>query len=202
VAPWYLAGAVALANCVAAYQFKGAESQAASYVNLASPGTYDLNPLAAPAFDTATGLAFAGAAWLDTGIVPIGDQTWSMFIQFSDANASDFRSLAEVLEGANAFGISPNYSNAYYFNVTFRYGVGQLAGGNLGFAGKQGYRNGVADGAALSAATKEFSLSLYIGARHMAASTDQKLRGKIQAVSIYNIAHPDPAALATAMAAL
>ena len=56
---WWLAGGIAAANCVAAYQPKGAASYAASKVNLANPGTYDLVKITNdPDFDAATGWTF------------------------------------------------------------------------------------------------------------------------------------------------
>lgn len=54
--PWYRAGGASLP--VAAYQPKGAASLAASYTNLANPGTYDAAPGTAPSFNTATGWTF------------------------------------------------------------------------------------------------------------------------------------------------
>jgi len=39
---WWLAGNINPANCVAAYQAKGAANLASAKVNLANPGTYDL----------------------------------------------------------------------------------------------------------------------------------------------------------------
>lgn len=57
VVPWYLAGGVDAANCIAAYQPKGAANLAASYVNIASPGTYNCTAVAEPAWDVATGWA-------------------------------------------------------------------------------------------------------------------------------------------------
>lgn len=42
VTPWYLSGGVDPSDCIAAYQAKGAESYAASKVNLANPGIHDL----------------------------------------------------------------------------------------------------------------------------------------------------------------
>lgn len=58
---WEVAGK----TCVAAYQPKGAASLAASYGNLANPGTYTLGPGDAPTFDTALGWTFDGIAdWL------------------------------------------------------------------------------------------------------------------------------------------
>ena len=41
VIPWYRSGGIPAANCVAAYKAIGAASQADSYINLVSPGTYD-----------------------------------------------------------------------------------------------------------------------------------------------------------------
>ena len=59
--PWWQ---VAGKTCVAAYQPKGAASLAASYVNLANPGTYDAAPGAAPTWASATGWTFNGTQYL------------------------------------------------------------------------------------------------------------------------------------------
>jgi hypothetical protein len=67
--PWWLAGGVAAANAIAVYQPKGAADLAASYVNLANPGTYDAAPGTAPTFDAATGWTFNGSTqYLTTGV--------------------------------------------------------------------------------------------------------------------------------------
>lgn len=58
-AGWWLAGDISAANCVAAYQPKGAADYAASKVNLANPGTYNLAKITNdPDFNTATGWTF------------------------------------------------------------------------------------------------------------------------------------------------
>ena len=54
--------------CVAAYQSIGAASLAASYTNLANPGTYDAAPGGAPTWASATGWTFNGTQYLETGI--------------------------------------------------------------------------------------------------------------------------------------
>lgn len=51
----------AIAGCVAAYAPKGAADLAASYVNLANPGTFDTAPGVAPTFNTADGWTFNGS---------------------------------------------------------------------------------------------------------------------------------------------
>jgi hypothetical protein len=60
---WWLSGSIPAANCIAAYQPKGAASYAASKVNLANPGTYNATDGAAfPSWDTAVGWTFAKAS--------------------------------------------------------------------------------------------------------------------------------------------
>lgn len=66
---WDLNGT--LTSCVAAYQPKGAADYAASKVNLANPGTYDLSDGVAPNWDTGTGWGFTGTQYLeDTNYSP------------------------------------------------------------------------------------------------------------------------------------
>jgi hypothetical protein len=85
--PWYLAGGVDPANCVAAYQAKGAADYATSKVNLANPGTHDLiDGTSAPAFDTATGWTFDGATTYlvsDLGSNNIGEGNGSFIARYS-----------------------------------------------------------------------------------------------------------------------
>ena len=57
---WWLAGGIAAADCIVAYQPKGAASYAASKVNLANPGTYNATDINAPDWATATGWYFSG----------------------------------------------------------------------------------------------------------------------------------------------
>lgn len=75
---WWLAGGVDPADCVAAYQPKGAADLAASYVNLANPGTYNASvPTGkdAPSFAAGIGWTHDGATQvLTTGLIlPAGD---------------------------------------------------------------------------------------------------------------------------------
>lgn len=81
VTPWYLAGGVAKATCLAAYQAIGAASLAESYVNLANPGTYNLSGGVAPTWAAETGWTFDGSSQYKlTGITPAAGaaQTMSM----------------------------------------------------------------------------------------------------------------------------
>ena len=56
---WWLAGGIHPSQVVAAYQPKGAASLAASYVNLANPGTNDAQVGVAPGLDS-SGWVFTG----------------------------------------------------------------------------------------------------------------------------------------------
>jgi hypothetical protein len=79
---WWLSGGIAAANCIAAYQAKGAADYAASLVNLANPGTYNCTaPAGNPAFDTSVGLTFGSNKYLATGITP--GAGWSFIVDFT-----------------------------------------------------------------------------------------------------------------------
>jgi hypothetical protein len=59
---WWLSGGITPANCIAAYQAKGAATYAASKVNLANPSTYDaVDGAAYPTWAAETGWTFDGA---------------------------------------------------------------------------------------------------------------------------------------------
>lgn len=69
----------AISGCVAAYQAKGAASLAASYVNLANPGTYDATVpagVSAPTWAASTGWGVDSTHRLTTNVVAQG--TWTI----------------------------------------------------------------------------------------------------------------------------
>ena len=76
------------ANVCCCVPAKGAASLAASYINLANPGTYDAAPGTAPSFDTATGWTFAAASsqYLTTGIV--FGVNWTILVRVGSATQS------------------------------------------------------------------------------------------------------------------
>ena len=80
VAPWWLAGGAP--EPVAVYQPIGAASLAASYVNLANPGTFDAAPGVAPTWASGTGWEFDGTTqYLMTGVVHA--QGWLMIARIT-----------------------------------------------------------------------------------------------------------------------
>lgn len=206
-ANWWEAGGAT--GCIAAYQPKGAASLAASYTNLANPGTYDAAEGVAPAFDTATGWTFDGlntvGHYLTTGITPASGM--SVLIQFVSFGSN----------AGNLFGYVADGDGRYWFidslNVSPRSASGGLgssgaamSSGNLGIAGQQPYRDGAAQGAPLSSWTGSATIhDCFIGARVAAGGAVNSWGdGTIVAVAFYSVelTAPRMAAVAAAMAAL
>lgn len=158
-AEWWLAGGINAADCLAAFAAKGAASQAASYTNLANPGTHDLTvPSAAPTWNAATGWTFNGSTQYlrTTGVPPFNGQARSMVARY--ANHTNQAGRVAILgttgtDGTYArFVLCPWFDGnaCTYFNGSFagrRTAAPAMTGGVLGVAGRNAYRNGVADGA-------------------------------------------------------
>lgn len=203
-AGWWLSGGVSAANAIAVYQPIGAASLAASYTNLANPGTYDAAPGTAPTFDTATGWTFNGSTqYLTTSITPVNNQTWSALIRFSDTTNN-----AGVMFGhaaTAAFQITPRYSNlAIYSSGGSLTAASSLANGVIGMAGNVAYRNGSAETGTIASGAGTFA-AVMIGARSNASNVANALWiGKIQAVAIYNttLSAAQVAAISSAMSGL
>lgn len=208
VIPWYLLGGVTAAQCVAAYQPKGAADLAASYVNLNNPGTNNAAPGTAPTFAAATGWTFAAAStqYLTTGITPPYTATWSFAVQFSGVGAADSAALFGQLNTNSRHYILPKTSTSRQYtngSVSPASIAGVVASGNMMAAGTKAYLNGSDEGVTLADGTAA-ALSIYIGAIHRSASITNYLTGNIQAMAVYNIAlSPTQVGLiAAAMAAL
>lgn len=198
--PWYLSGGIALANCVAAYQPKGAASLAASYTNLANPGTYDAAPGVAPTFDAATGWTFNGSTqYLSTGIYVASG--WSWILRWSGTPGGGNDIFGSYDGGDRGFSFAPAPAGAYW-------NLGGYAQGNAGASGvaaatnATGYYNGSSATGAIGAWSGGASaLDIRIGGRNQGAPSFRA--GSIQALAIYNIdITAYIAALTAAMAAL
>lgn len=217
IIPWWLSGGVTAANCLAAYTAKGAASLAASYDNNAAPGngladgTYDAGPGVAPTFDAATGWTFNGSSqYLTTGITPA--VTWSALCQFSDATGTGFHSIFGYFDnGAAAFLIQPARAagNVIYYNgrssSNYVIQAPALTAGNLGIAGKQGYRNGVADGGVIPTTAPGAFGAIFLGCvSNVGTPAFANVAFKMRAFAIYNttLTAPQVAAITTAMNAL
>lgn len=179
---WWLAGGVSSSACIAAYQAKGAASQAASYINLANPGTYNLTLGVAPAWDTTNGWTFDGTSmYLRTGVIPL--YTWSILVRFAGLSGSDAR-----MGASSYFVIAPRfYGSTFYQNGGGSLTVaGNFVDGVMGMAAKNAYLNDALVGV-ISAGTTNPDMEIYIGARNFVGSPNQPIAGKILAAGIWNV---------------
>ena len=209
VTPWYLAGGIAGANCVAAYCATGTADIAASYVNLANPGTYNLTTTAAPTWATDTGWTFNGTdEYLDTGITPTNDQSWSMFVAI-DGYSSGTSAVGSYSDAApeHAFNVCPTAS-VPYARVYWNGGKAQISSiisssGIIGFAGTTAYFHDDAETVAIAAAAGAFP-PIYVGAVSSNTAAVYYWGGTISALAIYNatLSAAQVTALADAMSAL
>jgi hypothetical protein len=169
---------------VAAYQAKGAADLAASYTNLANPGTYDAAVIVAPTWDSTNGWIFtsAGAARLNTGIVPASG--WSMFIRFSGASNASTYDLAGAQQGSTYIGVAPWSGGTKYFsNGSFINVGGGVASGVMGVAGQNPYLDGTDLGTIGTASWTGFTTVIHIGRRN---GQPTSVNAYIQALAIYS----------------
>ena len=211
--PWYLAGGAPMP--LAAYQPIGAASLADSYLRIAGTGgNANLDPAVvgsgvAPAWSSTDGWIGSGTQWLNTGIFPTLDQTWSMLVRFSNFNINAERYLAGLIalspERRFSLGAVLSTSSMMYDSSNQHRIPPLITSGVIGFAGRDAYRNGVLDG---SASMSVFGVSpavLAIMARGRTADTaDFITQVHIQALAIYSstLTAPQVAAVSAAMAAL
>lgn len=202
---WFVAGK----TCVAAYQPKGAASLAASYVNLANPGTYDAAPGTAPAFAAATGWTFNGGAYLTTGFT-FAATTATLLVRYSDVVWVSVQNRYGVILGSYS---GTNLSAVYAYGDSaprlyianhglLDYGAALLAG-CVGFAGNTAFVNGSSIGT-ISPSTTPSPLPIYIGRHNTPSGPGTFLTGKIQAIVIYSdtLTAGEVAIKSAAMAAL
>ena len=181
----------AISGCVAAYAAKGAASLAASYTNLANPGTNNAAPGVAPTWDVSNGWTFNGTTqYLTTGITPTNTQIWSVIIRYSGVASSTVNALFGSWGTAGAtpyFTIQPRKTTGVgYGNGDLLTIATGLNGATLAFAGTTGYRNGIAESGSIPAAAGTFN-PIFIGGVNQAGTAARFIAGSIQAFAIYSI---------------
>lgn len=187
--PWWLAGGIDPSACVAAYQPVGASSLAASYVNLANPGTYNATLGTAPAFSGETGWQFDGGTskrYLRTGIVPLS--TYSMLARFSNAVTNNiFRSVCGAYQIDKRYYFYSSYTDGkhYYGYGTAYSATPNLSQGVMANCAGDGYLNGVYEGSTAGGTMPE--VEIYIGGVNNNGSLGGYFDGNIQAIVIYKV---------------
>jgi hypothetical protein len=189
VVPWYLSGGIPAANCLAAYQPKGAASLAASYDNLAAPGngladgTYDCTLGVAPTWDAVSGWNFIGA-YLNTSIINAVTPVWSFALRYT---TSDVVSFGTMESAGIYFGLEyGSGGKVYYENGFWAYSSPIGTSGVLAVTGLNGYLNGILDKTIATSWSGTIPHEIYIGGQNRDGSIRTTYH-EVQAVSIYNI---------------
>jgi hypothetical protein len=199
VTPWYLTGGISPTVCIAAYQAKGAASYAASKINLANPGTYDLHGGVDFTWDATNGWTGANDKYLLTGINMSGtNQQYSCIARVSDLGVGVTSGIYGGYSGFSLLIYGGTWSRAYSGGS---YDSASYTDGAFAVRANKFYRNGTELGTITSgAAISETDIA--VGASR--ADGYIKLSGKIQAIAFYNAALsvPQVEALTTAINAL
>ncbi len=186
--------------CVwAAYQPKWAGSLAASYTDLSGEG-HDAGVVVAPTWDAVNGWIFNGSTqYVTTTFVPQADYSQSVIVQFTNVTTNNTAICNNIASTNGYFGIVPRrWGTMRYCHGGVTAQAPDHLSGNLCVAGQQGYRDGVADGAAIPTGPVDTAKGLYIGAGNLGLYC----ACKIQAIAIYDCAltSDQVAAVAAAMA--
>ena len=201
---WYLSGGIPSANCLFAYQPKGAASYTASRINIANPGTYDCTTMEYPVgWDTDSGWIFPhnGKSVLDIPWTPISGNKYSMIFRFSNGTNNAFTTLDIIFAGGrntstnSRFYISPCYSSGGEKHV---YGwsdsqviiAGYVTSGVMCNAAGKAYLDGEYEGGsetALEATGYEAGIGCqYQGDDHTSAAS--WVSAHVKALAVYNVA--------------
>jgi len=199
-------------TCVGAWQAKGAASQAASYTNLANPGTYNLTEGVAPTWDSTNGWIFNGTTqYLATGYAIGTSAIHTLIARFSGGDITT-AGVSRVVSGSRLAGENRFYVAHYDSSQTgpiwggggyLVTGAGGYANGVMCIAARDGYYNGSYIGTTNNPyAGGDNNLDIWIGGVHTVGTGPYK--GNIQAVAIYSdtLTAGQVATLSAAMAAL
>lgn len=193
-AAWYLAGEISVANCLAAYQAKGMETFAASKINLANPGTYDLSDGGSPTWDSNNGWMLSNSYLYSA--CPVGNKGVTYIARVKPLNADAYQT---VIGGNSANGpLSWDISATTLIPRLLKQNVAWIGSGTAGFSANVDtviaasyssigewahYLNGAANGSGTTDLTLDAG-TLQIGTQ---ATNLQRYYGNILGVAIYNV---------------
>lgn len=177
-------------TCVGAYQAKGAASLAASYVNLANPGTYDLTPGSpTPAWDGTTGWGLGDGSpnfkYLQTGIV--ATNSMSAIVRASSINQTDGCLFGVTHTGQVQFNLFAAYSDGKsYYRAGGNYTHGsRYTSGTFAVTPAAAYVNGSSVGSLTGALSGSTSYTIIIGGQNANGALGS-LAKNIQAIAFYS----------------
>ena len=202
---WWLAGGIHPSQVVAAYQPKGAVDLAASYVNLANPGTYNAAPGVAPTLDS-NGWGFNGTSqYISTGF-PFARNNSALIVFEMTGSAYNMLCGANSNQAGGYFYIKPAHLTLYrqtYANGGSNAVDGDALSGVIGICGGLCVLNGSVV-TTLNPGVVESEAHVFIGAQNSTGVANSFISARISAAVFYNssIQPSQIAALSAAMAAL
>lgn len=183
---WWLAGGVSSSACAGAYQAKGAANLSASYVNLANPGTNNLELGVAPTWTMPDGWTFNGTSqYLKTKIVPANDQSWSMIARFSGYTTDGRYICGSAGSGSTRFYLAQFGGSLYGNGSQSLINQTIVQSAVMCVSGASGYWNGNVQVSNISPWAGS-AFAIYIGCRNISGAAGSLMAGNIQAVAIYN----------------
>lgn len=185
---------------VAAWQPVRAPGPSLARYNMAMGGNdlYRATDGTAPSWTAPLGWYFNGASsqYLNTGITATNNQQWSMLVRFSGLVTTDKYKIlmgeyntASPYQGILLSGHWDSTSVMYMNGANVKVSPQITTGGSgvLGVAGTQGYRNGVAEGAAIGAQAGTFyQIRIGAGGTQNAGTIVGHITGYIQAAVLYS----------------
>jgi len=142
VGGWWLAGGIAAANCIAAYQPKGAADYAASKVNLTGNATYDATEVVAPGWSSDSGWEFDNTSeGFDIGLTGLSPLSTSVIIRYWRPTSGIY-GRAILLAGTNLRYYVLTDNMCFWGSANYQTNTG--GGGDLigAIAGYKAYMNG------------------------------------------------------------
>lgn len=203
-ANWWEAGGAT--GCLAAYQPKGAASLAASYTNLANPGTYTAAPGTAPTWATGTGWTFNGTSQhLKAGMVDTA--TMSLIVRFANGITTNTHNCAIGSSWCQILTYGTNYSNkgVYQHGGSVLLALAGYTSGVMALTPSNGYYNGASIGAIPSVSVLGRMIILGASGGNAGGTfVASYFGGDIIAAAVYSgsLSSGEVAAISTAMAAL
>ena len=174
-------------TCLAAYEPQGAASLAASYINLANPGTYDAAPGAAgPTWNAADGWVFdaAQSQYLTTGLLLPDTQEPSIVVWFTDLAGTG--GCLFGMTGTRYLYIAPAFTGSYAY---YAHGgsvittAKLLRNGAMAVAGAQGFRFSLAEAGAFADSGTYQGKQMYIGCIN--GGSPRYVAAKIRRIAVY-----------------